>query len=59
MKAKIQALESRVTLLTTELLEVREVQDFDRRLANKPERLLCLAQSQPLPVRRKINTAQK
>jgi len=39
MKAKIQALESRVTLLTTELLEVREVQDFDRRLANKPERL--------------------
>ncbi len=39
MKAKIQALEASVTMLTTELLEVREVQDFDRRLGTKPDRL--------------------
>ncbi len=36
MKAHIKALELRLNLMTTELEELREVQNFDRRLAAKP-----------------------
>jgi hypothetical protein len=38
MKARLQALEGRIAVMNTEILELREVQDFDRRLAGKPER---------------------
>jgi hypothetical protein len=38
MKKRLQALEGRIAIMNNEILELREVQDFDRRLAADSEK---------------------
>ena len=43
MKTRMQALENRIAIMNTEILELREVQDFDRRLSGKSESMSLLS----------------
>ncbi len=45
MKRRIQALEGRAAVMSAELSELRELQDFDRKLLGKNEKQPALGQS--------------
>ncbi|WP_457836130.1 hypothetical protein, partial [Staphylococcus aureus] len=45
MKRRIQALEGRAAVMSTELHELRELQDFDRKLLGRGDKPSVLGQS--------------